>query len=221
MQEQHKQQLNYALIGAIVIMLGIFIFNMVRISQLSEQPGTVDIPQQRQQTTPLLSGIDVTPKGVPEIYGKELGVSFDDVSSSSAQKADATIKRLGVLDQQLSVSGKELQRYISIVSRISCEYCCGADSIITPDGKAACGCAHSYAMRGLAKYLLLQHNDEYSDDEILEELGKWKTLFFPQQMSQKAQILKEKGVELNYVNLASNAYRGIETGATGNMVGGC
>jgi len=77
-------------------------------------------------------------------------------------------------------------------------------------------------MRGLAKYLLEKHDKEYSDDQILEEMGKWKTLFFPGSISAKAVILKEKGVELNYINLASNKYRGIEQGATnGNMVGGC
>ena len=76
-------------------------------------------------------------------------------------------------------------------------------------------------MRGLAKYLLTQHPD-VSDDLILEELGKWKVLFFPTIHEQKAQVLKEKGIEMNYINLASNKYRGIEKGAEGgSMVGGC
>jgi len=66
-------------------------------------------------------------------------------------------------------------------------------------------------MRGLAKYLIKNHNSEYSDDEILEELGKWKTLFFPAQITKKAEILNGKGIELSYINLASNKYRGIES----------
>ena len=41
-------------------------------------------------------------------------------------------------------------------------------------------------------------------------------------MTQKAGVLKQKGIEFNYINLASNKYRGIEKGATGgSMVGGC
>lgn len=165
----------------------------------------------------------IIPQGVPRLYGKEIGISFDDVSSQSAQKADSTIKRLGVLDQQITLSGGDKERYIRIASKISCEYCCGAPSIISPTGEAACGCAHSFAMRGLAKYLITQHPQEFTDDEILEELGKWKTLFFPGPISQKAKILKSKGIPLNYINLASNKYRGIEQGASSGdaMVGGC
>ncbi len=166
---------------------------------------------------------DVIPKGVPAVYGNELGVSYDDVSPNDAQLADQTIKKLSAYDNGISLSGDDLKRYIAIDSQMSCEYCCGAQSIIFNDGKAACGCAHSAAMRGLTKYLIKNHPD-MSDDAILEELGKWKTLFFPSALSQKAQILKEKGIEINYINLASNKYRGIEKGTTssgGSMVGGC
>ena len=89
-------------------------------------------------------------------------------------------------------------------------------------GDAACGCAHSYAMRGLAKYLLTKRSTEFTDDQILEELAKWKTLFFPGQMEAKANALKENGIEFSYINLGSNKYKGIEKGSSsGGMVGGC
>ena len=166
--------------------------------------------------------VDVIPKGIPAIYGKELGVSFDDVNVKNPGKADETIRKLGILDVNLNLQGKELERYINIASKISCEYCCGAESIIFSNGQPACGCAHSYAMRGLAKYLLEKHDKEYSDDQILEEMGKWKVLFFPEIHMQKAAALKQNGIELNYINLASNLYRNIEKGASGGaMVGGC
>ncbi len=171
---------------------------------------------------------DVTPKGTPKIYGQELGVSYDDVSAADQQKANETIAVLAAFDQEKSgkfieLQGEKLQRYIKITSQISCEYCCGAESIIFPNGKRACGCAHSYSMRGLAKYLLDKHAGEFTDDQILEELGKWKTLYFPGVLAQKAQVLKDKGTEFNYINLASSKYRGIEKGAQGSgaMVGGC
>ena len=166
----------------------------------------------------------VIPVGVPAIYGKELGISFDDVKASNPRLADQTIAKLSAYDRSLTLTGDKLKRYIAITSQISCEYCCGAQSIIFPDGSAACGCAHSYAMRGLAKYLLEKHADEYTDNQILEELGKWKALFFPGKMIAKAEVLKQKGIEFNYINLASNKYRGIEQGAQsggGGMVGGC
>lgn len=166
---------------------------------------------------------EIIPTGTPKVYGSELKVSYDDVSTTNAKKADATISVLGNLDNSITLTGSDLQRYIKIASQISCEYCCGADSIIFKDGKAACGCAHSYAMRGLAKYLIKNHASEFTDDEILSELGKWKVLFFPGIHQTKAAVLKEQGIELNYINLASNKYRGIETGkqASGGMVGGC
>ncbi len=170
-----------------------------------------------------VSASEIIPKGTPKIYGEELRVKYDDISASNSQATESTIGILGDLDNSISLSGNDMQRYIDIASQISCEYCCGADSIIFSNGKAACGCAHSYAMRGLAKYLIKNHGNEYTDDEILEELGKWKVLFFPGIHEQKASVLKSKGIEINYINLASNKYRGIEKGQTsgGGMVGGC
>ena len=167
-------------------------------------------------------GASVVPTGIPKIYGQELKVSYDDISPIDQQKADTTIRRLGYLDDATQLNEDQMKRYIGIASKISCEYCCGAESIIFSNGQAACGCAHSYAMRGVAKYIIRNHPNEFSDDEILEELGKWKTLFFPGQIQAKAQILSQQGVELHYINLASNKYRGIEQGlSAGGMVGGC
>ena len=190
-------------------------FNELQISKLKtvEKPIGKAIVESKPVPTKNINsnlGIDIIPKGVPRIYGNELGVGYDDISASNQQKADSTIRKLGILDQQISLSGKDLEKYISIASQISCEYCCGVDSIIFSDGKPACSCAHSFAMRGLTKYLIKYHGNEYSNDEILEELGKWKTLFFPSQTTQKAKVLQEKGIDLGYINLASNKYRGVE-----------
>lgn len=205
-----------------------------------------------------LVSASIAPTGIPDIYGKELGISYDDVNANDPQKADQTIRVLRSYDESLTLQGADLERYIGVVSQISCEYCCGAKSIIftkedeqrieqqiqdaiasgkiTADqadqyrqkaGGAACGCAHSFAMRGLAKYLITEHASEYTDEQILEELAKWKTLFFPGPMSDKAAVMKEKGIPFTYSNLGSNKYRGIEkdvsvSGSAGSgMVGGC
>jgi len=178
------------------------------------------------------SGADITPKGIPRIYGAELGVSYDDISPADPSLADSTIAKIGSYDRSIaygSMTDAQKKRYVDITSQIACEYCCGAESLIFSNGEAACGCAHSISMRGLAKYLVTKHGVEFTDDQVLEELGKWKTLYFPGILAGKADVLKKKGIELNYINLASNKYRGIENGETtktssdsgGAMVGGC
>ena len=86
-------------------------------------------------------------------------------------------------------------------------------------------------MRGLAKYMLINHPD-VSDAEILSEMGKWKVLFFPGVHQQKAAALETQGIDYkDYINLASNLYRGAEnevstsssssSGGSSQMVGGC
>ncbi|KHO55320.1 MAG: hypothetical protein QT10_C0003G0037 [archaeon GW2011_AR19] len=166
---------------------------------------------------------DIIPTGVPAVYGSALGVSYDDVSASNPKLANEVIQKLSSYESK-ELNSEQMARYIKIGSAISCEYCCGADAIIFPNGQAACGCAHSYAMRGLAKYLLI-NNPEMSDYEILSELGKWKVLFFPGIHEQKAKVLEANGIDsTDYVNLASNLYRGAEQGqisSGGEMVGGC
>ncbi|MFH1650061.1 MAG: hypothetical protein ABIA93_05925 [Candidatus Woesearchaeota archaeon] len=176
-----------------------------------------------QQVTTLTG---IVPQGTPATYGDELQVNYDDVSPNDPQLADATIRIMGNIDRSVKLEGADKERYINILYRMengmSCEYCCGARSIIFENGEPACGCAHSYAMRGLAKYLITKHGVEYTDAQILEEVGKWKALFFPTQIQAKAKILEEQGIETSYVNVASNKYRGIEQGQTaGSMVGGC
>lgn len=221
-----KKDTQTVILVAAIIILGAFIaFNAVRTNSLMNQ-----ITASKLGSSGTISGNTVNPgqfssiipKGVPVVYGKELQIAYDDVSATNSAKADSTINKLAKFDTSITLDGEKMQRYITIASSISCEYCCGAKSLIFENGQAACGCAHSYAMRGLAKYLLQNHASEFTDLQILEEMGKWKVLFFPDIHMQKAQILQQKGIELNYVNLASNKYRGIEKGASGgSMVGGC
>lgn len=122
-------------------------------------------------------------RGEPKIYGTELGVSFDRVQNSMdiMKQFDPTYG-----NKKIVLAGEELQRYIDIGLRISCEYCCGAKALVGKNGEAACGCAHSQAMRGLAAHLIKNHGQEYSDDQILRELARWKGSYFPKQMIKKA-----------------------------------
>jgi len=203
------------MIGLTVLLALVILFNQY---QLSSFGGSLNLGGTS------ISATDVIPKGIPAIYGQELSISYDGVSVNNPQLADATLAKMVVFDNSITLTGDKLQRYINIGLQISCEYCCGAESVIFKNGRAACGCAHSQAMRGIAKYLIDKHADEFTDDQILEEMGKWKVLSFPGIHQQKAAVLEQKGIELNYINLASNKYRGIEKGATssgGSMVGGC
>ncbi len=243
--KERKDNTSKLVLGLLIAILFISLFNSLRLSfvngalenmnsALVAQTALASSAQEQGSSqgitsTSLPAVPSVVPTGIPKTYGKELGISYDDVSPNDPEKADAAIRVLANFDQRITLEDKQLERYIDILFKmnkgISCEYCCGAPSVIFADGQSACGCAHSFAMRGLTKYLLTNHADEYTNEEIQEEVGKWKTLFFPDQMGLKAQVLKDQKIPFNYVNLASNKYRGIEQGkksAGGSgMVGGC
>jgi len=121
-------------------------------------------------------------QGVPEIYGPELNVSYDDVQNSMN-----VIKQFdpGYGRNKPSLSAEEKTRYTNINLRISCEFCCAAKAIVFENGEPSCGCAHSQAMRGLTAYLIKNHGTEYTDDQILRELARWKGRYYPKQMIQK------------------------------------
>ena len=210
----------YAQVAIVVVLAGILLYTYS--GNRTEQTGSAI----GSNSAGAVSAYSVVPVGVPVIYGEELGITYDDVSPNDLRKTEETITLLGNIDRVEELEGAELDRYIDILynqyNGIACEYCCGARSVIFSNGQAACGCAHSYAMRGLAKYLIKYHGTEFSDDEIITEVGKWKTLFFPGILEGKAQVMKSYGVEVSYINLTTNAYRGIEQGqASGSMVGGC
>jgi len=202
----------YVQVAAIIILAGLLIYSW----GFSES----------SLSTGLVSASSVIPTGVPSVYGEELGIAYDDVSPSNPQKTDDTIRLLGNIDRVETLDDAQMTRYIDILynmhNGISCEYCCGARSIIFENGQPACGCAHSYAMRGLTKYLIKYHGGEFTDEEILVEVGKWKTLFFPGILEGKAQVMKEQGIDVDYLSLTTNKYRGIEQGQTsGGMIGSC
>jgi len=213
----------------ILATLVMFLFNSVQINSVHTmmmQP-TLSANEQTSTRTPLRAApSDIIPTGVPEIYGEDLNFAYDDIDPYDAVKANAAIKKFSNLDKSLTVEGTTLERYITILYKeyggMSCEFCCGARSIIFENGKPACGCAHSFAMRGLTKYLLLNHPD-IDNEEILEEVGKFKILFFPTIHEAKAQVMTDKGMDYNTILLTTNVHRGIEQGKTtgGSMVGGC
>ena len=123
---------------------------------------------------------EVIPEGKPTMYGEELKISF----SGDINKAIAVMRKY----DEHPLNDEQFKRYKNIALNISCEYCCNAKALIFENGEKACGCAHSSAMRGLAKYLILNHAEHYTDEQILNELQKWKAVFFPKQTISKAII---------------------------------
>lgn len=171
----------------------------------------------------------VISQGIPAIYGEELNISFDQVQES--------IDVLKVFDpeygrQKILLTGNDLERYIDVGLRISCEYCCSAKAIITQDGGGACGCAHSQAMRGLEAYLI-QNHPEMSNDEILRELSRWKGMYFPKQMIKKMATQLQSGeytpdiaalilnMDLSDYGSGKTAPLPLEIENLPSMVGGC
>jgi hypothetical protein len=107
---------------------------------------------------------EITPKGTPD-YGKEAGVSYDNVEESlDVLRGNAT----------LSLSTDEQQRYEKIANTegTACRYCCGASTLAQN-----CGCSHNIALQGLVKLLI--KSTQYTDEQILQEIKKWQILFFP------------------------------------------
>lgn len=219
---KYKTKIFFKVVAITFLIFGFFIFFEVDIN-----PSYTQKKGQNQEASQSISNssFNVLPTGTPEVYGAELDLEYDDVSADDPQGADKAIEKMAKFDKNIQLENENLERYIHILYEkeggISCEYCCGAPSIIFKNGELACGCAHSYAMRGIAKYLITEHGEEMSDERILGELGKWKVLFFPGAHRQKANALSAEGVEINYVNLTANTYRGIENGSQGGMVGGC
>ncbi len=236
---------NFVLIGLMGLVLLLTVFNLVSmffvsssiVKQSSDITGLMSLASPASSSnagiqisnTANLSLEEVLPDGIPRIYGDKLGVNLSDIRGEDQKKADAVVKKLASLDGDLYPNGvmhfndldePAKKRYLSIGTSIACEYCCGVDALVSSNGKPACGCAHSAAMRGLAMYLLKNYPNDFTNEQIVEELGKLKALFFPKNALQKAVVLKEKSIEFNYVNLMSNKYMGIEKQSTSTSVGG-
>ncbi len=117
------------------------------------------------------------PSGIPD-YGEAMGVSFDDPEGSLATLANAQTSLLAGLTPE------QKERFIGLALKpvgISCEYCCGLGAVgIREDGSSSCGCQHNPALLSVTMWLM--QNTDYSDAEVLREVYRWKTLFFPRDM---------------------------------------
>ncbi|MBI4174701.1 MAG: hypothetical protein HY517_03575 [Candidatus Aenigmarchaeota archaeon] len=129
------------------------------ISEISLSPSTGDVAQDLVN--------NVVPKGTPW-YGQEAGVSFDD--PIAAQK-------LWMKGASIQLDADQQARWSRIVSSFTCDYCCGSPQ--NPTVLTRCGCAHSRAAQGMAKWFIKNYGDKYSDEEIYGEMGRWYAVWYP------------------------------------------
>ncbi|MBI2558539.1 hypothetical protein HYW20_04405 [Candidatus Woesearchaeota archaeon] len=132
---------------------------MPTISELSLKPSTGDAARD------LLNNI--IPTGTPW-YGQEAGVTFDD--PIAAQKRWATYRKL-------ELDPEQEQRWSKIVNSFTCDYCCGSPQ--NPTIITRCGCAHSAAAQGMARWFIKNYADKFTDEEIYGEMGRWYSLWYP------------------------------------------
>lgn len=120
------------------------------------------------------------PSGTPE-YSEALGgITFDDPVNSLNYLA----RWYYSLKNEVKQNPELWQRYLNLAAAprgISCEFCCGVGPQgIDAKGNLRCGCAHNPALQAIALGLI--KNTDYSDAEVLREVMRWKTIFFPQVM---------------------------------------
>ncbi|MFA4820060.1 MAG: hypothetical protein WC613_03840 [Candidatus Aenigmatarchaeota archaeon] len=217
-----KSNTVYVLLAVFVVMT---IFNSYTIFSLGASPTAHASSKASVKLTgdPVQDAINtIIPTGAAEPYGSALGVSFDDPV--------AGLSVLANLDKSIptsSLSAEEKSRYINITGKISCEFCCSAPSVIDSQGRDACGCSHALSFRGLSKYLI-QNYPSMTDEDIMWELIKWKSLYYPRNMVEKAAAAIENGMEITPAVLNDrDLLKKISSGNTadiGNlpqMVGGC
>jgi hypothetical protein len=249
------KKIMYVLIGAVALLLianGYFMFEVLspsHVSSYSQSSQSNQVSQQSSSQVPLnlaggLGGLQsasqdivisnytnvnelkskVLVSGTPD-YGSKLGVSFNDPANA--------VNVLSQLDNSIptsQLSQTQLQRYVSIGMSIACFYCCGATTLVDGNGNPACSCNHSMALRGLAKWLII--NTNYTNDQILLELNKWKALFFPgptiKTVSSLASV-NNGSVEVDWLgtptNIPQNLVQALKSPGAGSglpaQIGGC
>ncbi len=165
-------------------------------------------PNSREQffSSPVVQEIvdRIIPSGTPT-YGNET-ISFDNPEESLKfwESVDG-YKGKVVSDNLIILEGEDLERYQRVVKNMKCEFCCGPVSI------EDCGCNHAAAYRGVAKYLIKYYGSEFSDEELVAEQVRWKSLWF-----QQATVVKELRLQNKSGELSNDDLNKLLT-----MVGGC
>ena len=159
-----------------------------RTTKLVEWTTISETPAPKSTGNPTQDAIaTVVPTGTPfyvlEGPGAEKvrGASFDDPLTSQKVWASLLGSRRFGTENAIQLAPEEEQRWQRLTSVFTCDFCCGGPNSVTTINR--CGCAHSYAWQGMAKFFIKYYPD-YTDEQILGEMTKWKGLWYPQGMIQ-------------------------------------
>jgi len=213
-----------------------------RTTKLVEWPTISGAPAPKNTGNPTQDAISVVvPTGTPfyvlqgEGADKIKGVTFDDPITS--QKVWASLlgsKRFGTANA-LQLAPDEEKRWQKLTSVFTCDFCCGGPSSVTTINR--CGCAHSYAWQGMAKFFI-KYYPQYTDEQILGEMTKWKGLWYPKGMIQDYLVYTGQqdanslthggsvGIKQQFLQQAPNNQQQTKASVTPledlpSMVGGC
>ena len=213
-----------------------------RTTKLVEWSTISETPAPKSTGNPTQDAIAaVVPTGTPfyvlEGPGAEKakGATFDDPITSQKVWASLLGSRRFGTSNTIQLTPEEEQRWKKLTSVFTCDFCCGGPNSVTTI--AQCGCAHSYAWQGMAKFFI-KYYPNYSDEQILGEMTKWKGLWYPQGMiqdylvytgQQPASILTHGGsvgIKQQFLQQGSNNQQQTHATATPlsdlpSMVGGC
>lgn len=213
-----------------------------RTTKLVEWPTISETPAPKSTGNPSQDAIaTVVPTGTP-FYALEgpgvekiQGATFDDPLTSQKVWAGLLGSRRFGTANTIQLTPEEEQRWKKLTSVFTCDFCCGGPNSVTTINR--CGCAHSFAWQGMAKFFI-KYYPQYTDEQILGEMTKWKAIWYPKGMIQdylvytgqaSADILTHGGsigIRQQFLQQAPNAQRQTKAQVTPldelpSMVGGC
>lgn len=139
-----------------------------RTTSVIKQPTITEVPAEPKGVDPVEAAkVVMIATGAP--FYAPPGISFDDPVGALAAWQP--------FEDQIQLSGDLQARWDKITGTMTCDYCCGGPTRITVINH--CGCRHAKAYRSIAKHLMQNYGDKYTDEEILGELQRWKGIWYP------------------------------------------
>ncbi len=129
------------------------------------------------------------PTGTPEYSDAFSDIGVELSFENAVPSMEALARYFPTIKEEVKQNDPEAwNRYLELAAKphgISCEFCCGIGSQgADENGESRCGCQHNPAL--LALTLGLVSRTELTDAEVLKEVMRWKTLFFPKNMIETA-----------------------------------
>lgn len=153
-------------------------------SGVREYPTISDVPNPSATGDAVQDALNkYVPTGTPW-YGQEAGVSFDDPLGSlnkwgqyDGGLGGGRFHVEGVTINEKDLSPAAQERYRKLINLFTCDFCCGSPQNPTRIGN--CGCSHSAAWRGIFKFFLKNYENKFTDEQLMGEATRWKTLWYP------------------------------------------